>query len=216
MITLNTEKRALNEDLSKLRAEGFLPAVVYGKKTESTTIKVSQKEFIKVLNKAGESEVVKLKGDSLDIDVLIHDVSKDPVKGTPIHVDFFAFEKGKKIEVSVHLEFEGVSPAVKDLSGNLVKVLHEIKVKSAPESIPHSILVDISKLVTFEDKILAKDLVLPSGVELLEDAEEVIALVDAPRAEEVEEPSAPVDLSSIEVVKKGKKEEEGEATEESK
>jgi large subunit ribosomal protein L25 len=70
MITLNTEKRALNEDLSKLRAEGFLPAVVYGKKTESTTIKVSQKEFIKVLNKAGESEVVKLKGDGLDIELI--------------------------------------------------------------------------------------------------------------------------------------------------
>ena len=82
---------------------------------------------------------------------------------------------------------------------------------------PHNIQVDISNLKTFEDQILAKDLVLPRGVELKENPEGVVALVSAPR-EEKEEEVAPVDLSQIEVEKKGKDEEEtetGKTTEES-
>lgn len=206
MITLNIEKRDKSVDLDKLRKEGKMPAVFYGKKTESTPISVSQKDFIKVWKEAGESGVVSLKGDKA-VDVLIHEVSMDPVKDVPLHVDFYVFEKGKKLEVDIPLEFIGVSPAVKDLGGNLVKVLHEIKISADPQNLPHSISVDISKLATFEDQILASDLVLPKGVDLAELPHEVVASVEEPRGEEPAE-STPVDLSAIEVEKKGKKEEE--------
>lgn len=206
MITLNIEKRDKSEDLAKLRKEGKMPAVFYGKKTESTPISVVQKDFIKVWKTAGESDVVTLKGDK-NVDVLIHDVDFDPVTDTPLHVDFYVFEKGKKLEVDIPLEFVGISPAVKDLGGNLVKVLHELKISAEPQNLPHSISVDISKLATFDDQILASDIVLPAGVDLVELPTEVVASVSEPKAEEPVE-SAPVDLSSVEVEKKGKKEEE--------
>ena len=90
MITLNIEKRDKSEDLAKLRKEGKMPAVFYGKKTESTPISVVQKDFIKVWKTAGESDVVTLKGDK-NVDVLIHDVDFDPVTDTPLHVDFYVF-----------------------------------------------------------------------------------------------------------------------------
>ena len=206
MITLNIEKRDKSVDLDKLRKEGKMPAVFYGKKTESTPISVVQKDFIKVWKTAGESDVVTLKGDK-NVDVLIHDVDFDPVTDTPLHVDFYVFEKGKKLEVDIPLEFVGISPAVKDLGGNLVKVLHELKISAEPQNLPHSISVDISKLATFDDQILASDIVLPAGVDLVELPTEVVASVSEPKAEEPVE-SAPVDLSSVEVEKKGKKEEE--------
>jgi hypothetical protein len=82
---------------------------------------------------------------------------------------------------------------------------------SDPTSIPHEIKVDISTLADFDSVILAKDLKLPSGVELAEKEDEVVAAVG--RAKEEVEETAPVDLSSIEVEKKGKKEEEGEPAE---
>lgn len=207
MFNLDYKIRNLADSVSDLRKKGLVPAVFYGKKQASTPVYVSMVDFMKVFDKAGESSVVSLKGDVGSFDTLIHDVSYDPIKGFPVHIDFYVFEKGKKVEVSVPLSFSGVSSAVKDLGGNLIKVLHSLEVKSSPESIPHEFMVDISSLKTFDDKILAKDVKLPSSVELVTNPEEVILAVEGPKADEPEE-SAPVDLSSIEVVKKGKKEEE--------
>jgi large subunit ribosomal protein L25 len=86
--------------------------------------------------------------------------------------------------------------------------MRELKIEAMPKDLPHEIKVDISALATFESQILAKDIALPSGVALVESPDEVVALVSEAK-EEVEEVAAPVDLSTIEVEKKGKKEEEG-------
>lgn len=203
MITLATQDRKVGQDMEV----GSMPAVFYGKKTASTPITLIQKDFIKVWKTAGESSVVTLKGSTGSLDVLIHDVDIDPVSDMPRHADFYVFEKGKKIEVSVPLDFVGIAPAVKDLGGSLVKTLYELKISASAEHLPHDIKVDISTLTTFDSQILASDIKLPSGVTLEENPAEVVASASAPKEEEVE--TAPIDLSAIEVEKKGKKEEEG-------
>jgi len=203
MITLATQDRKVGQSIEV----GSMPAVFYGKKTASTPITLVQKDFIKVWKTAGESSVVTLKGSTGSVDALIHDVDVDPVSDMPRHVDFYVFEKGKKLEVSIPLDFVGVAPAIKDLGGSLVKTLYELKISAAAEHLPHSIEVDISSLATFDSQILASDIKLPSGVTLEENPSEVVASASAPKGEEVE--SAPIDLSAIEVEKKGKKDEEG-------
>ncbi len=210
MLTLDIELRDKSQNLENLREEGKMPAVLYGKKTESTPISISKKEFIHAWHVAGESTVVTLKSPKGSFDTLIHEVDLDPVTDVPRHADFYVFEKGKKVDVSVPLEFVGVSPAVKDLGGSFVKSLHELKISADPMHIPHQIEVDISSLVDFNSQILAGDVKLPTGVELKEMPTQVVAAATPPREEKIEE-EAPVDLSTIEVEKKGKKEEEGEA-----
>ncbi len=214
MLTLKAENREKTEKLDALRQVGKIPAVFYGKKEASKPISISQADFLKVWREAGESSVVSLETPEGVKESLIHDVDVDPVTGAPRHADFYVFEKGKKLEVELPLEFVGVSPAVKNLGGTLVKVLHELKIEAQPKDLPHSIEVDISSLATFEDQILAQDIKLPAGVDLIENPEEVVALVSAPR-EETEEESAPIDLSQIEVTTEKKEEagEEGEAKE---
>lgn len=207
MINLDAQLRDKTVSLDTLKKEAKMPAVFYGKKTESTPITLLKKDFLAVWKAAGESGVVTIKTPKGTVDTLIQDVDLDPVTDIPRHVDFYVFEKGKKIEVSVPLEFVGVSPAVKDLGGLLVKALHDLKISADPQHLPHSIDVDISSLVDFSSQILAKAIKLPAGVDLIENPEEVVAAASAPREELVEE-SAPIDLSSIEVEKKGKKEEE--------
>jgi len=215
MITLEYTKREAKEKPGELRKKGFIPAVFYGKKQKSTPVTVAFADFLKVWKHAGESEVVALTSKDktgAPVNSLIHEVAVDALSGKPLHADFYVFEKGQKIEVDIPLEFVGVSPAVKDLSGNLLKVLHEIKVLASPENLPHFLEVDISTLATFEDHILAKDIKLPTGVELKEQEDAVVASVTPPKAEEVEEPTVAPDLSAIEVEKKGKQEEEGAET----
>lgn len=211
-INIKAEKRTKIGKLEALRKEGFMPAVYYGHKKESTPIQIKKSDFLKVWKNAGESTVIKLETPEGEVEALIHDVDTDPITSEPRHADFYVFEKGHKVEVAVPLEFIGISPAVKDLGGVLMKILHEIKVKSEPSNLPHQIEVDISPILELEGQILAKDITMPKGVELMEHPEEVIVTVATPKAEEKEEVVAPVDLSQIEVEKKGKTEEEGEAT----
>jgi large subunit ribosomal protein L25 len=214
MLTLKAEKRDVSAKLDMIRKTGKIPAVFYGKKEASTPISIDKRDFDKVWKEAGESTVVTLETPDGEKESLISDVDIHPLTGEPRHADFYVFEKGHKVTVELPIEFEGVSPAVKEQGGVLVKVLHDLEVEAMPKDLPSHIIIDISVFKNIGDQILAKDLRLPSGVSLTDNSEEVVALVSEPK-EEKEEESAPVDLSSIEVEKKGKEEEPEEgATEE--
>jgi len=208
MLKLTTQERDVKTSAESFRQKGLLPAVYYGPKDKPVAITVPMADFVKVWKEAGESTVVELATPKGALEVLIHDISFDPVRGDVIHADFYVPEKGKKVEVSVPLEFKGVSAAVKDLGGMLLKVMHEIEVEALPKDLPHSIVVDISTLKDLDSQILAEDIKLPAGVELVTEKEEVVAAISV--AEEEKE-TATADLSAIEVEKKGKKEEEGAA-----
>ena len=178
---------------------------------ENTSISVPSVAFEKVLKVAGESSTIVLEiegdGKTQKVDVLIHDVQVDPVKGFPVHIDFLAIDMNKSIQVAVPLEFIGTAQAEKDSLGVLVKVLHEVEIEALPKDLPHAITVDVTSLATLGSQIHVNELIAPTGVTIITGAEEVVALIAAVKAEEVEE--APVDLSAIEVEKKGKKDEEG-------
>jgi large subunit ribosomal protein L25 len=211
MNTLAVEKRvALGKHSKSLKNDGFMPAVVYGPKQEPVSLTVSLREFERVLKSAGESSVVELSGlGGSPMQVLIHEVHVDPVTSVPRHVDFYAIEKGAKVEVAVQLSFIGESPAVK-AGANLVKVLHEVEIEADAAKLPHEIEVDISSLVNVGDQIHVSDLKMPAGVTLQTDLEEVIVLIQAAHEEVEEEAGAAPDMSAIEVEKKGKEEgEEG-------
>jgi len=209
---LAVTKRDIAKKVKALREEGVLPAVVYGRSEESTPISIDRKTFEKLFKTAGESTVITLTGLSGPKQALIHEVSVHPVTGQAIHADFYAIEKGQKVTVSVPLEFDGVSPAVKDLGGILTKVIHEIEMEVDPSELPQAIHIDISKLATLDDQIKVGDLTFPKSATVSLDPDEVVAIISVAK-EEVEE-VAPIDLSAIETsVERGKKEEEGEAAE---
>src|SRR3989344_3110374 len=210
MLVLEIKPRKPKQKPTALGGRGFVPAVFYGRKEKSTSVAVSRKDFIKIWKQAGESSIITLKGAGSDEkQVLIQDVSRDPVTGAPIHVDFYAIEKDKKLRVKIPIEFTGVSVAVKDLGGILIKVLHELEVESLPKDLPRGVTIDISSLVALDSRILAKDISLPKEVTVITNADEVVAAISVAK-EEVVEPAAPIDLSAIEVEKKGKEVKEGE------
>lgn len=208
MLTLKGEERSAKTKLASIRAEGFIPAVYYGHKEKTTPCVFSLKEFKKVWEEAGESTVVVLEMPKGKMNALIHEVQVDPVKGVPTHVDFYILEKGHEVEVAVPIEFVGVSAAIKDLGGVLVKVLHELEIKALPENLPHDFKVDISALENLDSQILAGSIVMPKGVTLVTGKEEVVAAISVAQEEKEEAPA--MDLSAIEVEKKGKQAAEGE------
>lgn len=208
MLTLEVEKRdTKSTTVAELRRRRIVPGVVYGAHQSATPLSIPAVAFDKVLREAGEATIVSLTGLGEALPTLIYEVDLDPITNAPRHVDFYAVTKGEKVEVAIPLEFIGESPAV-EKGANLVKILHELDVEADPMNLPHSITVDISSLVEINDKIHAKDLILPEGVILAVPPEEVVVLVQEIVEEKVEE-AAPVDIASIEVEKKGKEESEG-------
>ena len=210
MLVLNAEKRDAAIRAQKLRKVGKMPAVFYGRKEASTPIALSEREFAKIWKKAGESTVITLKGDFGEHETLINDVDLDPLTGMPRHADFYVVEKGQKVKVKIPLEFVGVSPAVKELGGTLIKVMYDMEVEAAPRDLPQKIEVDISKLVTLTSQVSVSEIKLPAGVVAVAGPEEVVASI-AEFKEEKEEVVAPVDVANIELSeKKGKEPKEGE------
>jgi large subunit ribosomal protein L25 len=211
MLSLDIKKRDMKVGADNVRKSGSIPAVFYGPKETSTPIVVDTIQFKKTWKKAGSSSVIILKDEAgNEHESLIHDVDIHPLTDEPRHADFYVIEKGKKVKVAVPLVFEGVSPAVKDLAGILVKVRRDIDIEAAPRDLPQNIVVDISKLALLTDVILAKDLPISAGVEIKIGGDEVVASI-AVAKEEVEEAPTPIDVSAIEVEAKGKEAKEGEA-----
>jgi large subunit ribosomal protein L25 len=192
MIVLNAKiRKDFGEKIKKLRKKGILPAILYGPKIKSLPLEIDLKSFEKIFKEVGETEFITLKieGKKRNYHVLIKEIQRDPLTQDPIHVDFYQPQLKKKISTIVPLSFVGESFAVKELRGTLVKNFSEVEIRSFPKDIPKEIEVDISKLKTFEDKILVEDLKLPKGVEILRDKKDIVAFVSPPeKIEEVKKP----------------------------
>lgn len=201
----------VGKGVRRLRNAGKIPAVVYGAGEKGIVLQVAGRDFEKIFREAGESSVVELEIGEERKNVLIHDVARDPVSNTPLHVDFLQVRMDRPIRASIPLVFEGESPAVKNLGGILVKVMHELEVEALPRNLPHEIAVDISKLGELEDKFVVSDLVVNPEVKIIAEGEEVVALIESPRTEEeiTAAPEAP-SLEAIEVVGKKSREEKEE------
>lgn len=180
-----TERDGVGRKLRAARAEGRIPAVLYGHKVTPTHVWVNVLDFDRVNKVAGESTIIELAPESgASANVLIQDIQKDPVTGAVIHIDFFQVRMDEEIEKNISLVFEGVAPAVKELGGILLKTLDEIAVRCLPAHLPQHITVDLSSLKTFDDHIAIKDLPLLTGVEILLPVETMVVSVAKPRTEE--------------------------------
>ena len=157
----------------------MLPAVLYGVGIDNLSLKVSEKEFERVYEEAGESSLIDLRVDDKKYQVLIHDIAQDSVRDNFLHVDFYHPSSHKKVIVEVSLIFEGEEKVQKNLGGNLIKEIQAVEVKGLPQDLPKEIKVDITSLRDIGDKILIKDLKIPENIEVLNKPEEVVVVVTA-------------------------------------
>lgn len=214
-LTLNAAPRTtVGRKNYAARLNGQIPAVVYGSDIKPQSIAIESSEFTRALRSAGESTIIDLavKGQE-PLKVLIQEVQRDPVRSDVTHVDFRQVNMSKPIEAKIQLNFVGSAMAVSALGGTFIKSLEEIEVKCLPGKLVHFIDVDISGLKTFEDAIHVKDIVVPEGMEVLSDLDYTVATVEAPRSEAelaALNEAVEIDVTKIEVEKKGKEEVAGE------
>ena len=180
-ILLTSENREKKEKLS----HDFVPAVLYGHGVASTSLKVSRAALEKVINSAGESNLIALKHDGATVKVLIKEVQRSGLNGSVLHVDFFQVDMASKIHTEIPLHFVGESKAVKEMSGSLIKDIDFLEVECLPNDLVDHIDVDISTLKNYHDEISTYDIILPRGMKMLIEEKRIIVSVIPPRVQEV-------------------------------
>jgi large subunit ribosomal protein L25 len=177
-------RQVTGKQVSLLRAEGMVPAVIYGTGIENKNVVVEMRAFDKLFAGAGESTLVDLSVDGgASTKVLIQDVQYDPLRSTPIHVDFRQIRMDQALEVDVTLKFVGEAPAVKAIGAIIVKSMDKVMVRCLPKDLVHEIEVDITGLAAIGDQIKVKDIKLPAGIEVKEDPEGVVVIANEPISE---------------------------------
>ncbi|MFW5809486.1 MAG: 50S ribosomal protein L25/general stress protein Ctc [Halanaerobium sp.] len=199
----------------KIRRNGLIPGVVYGRGNEPRSIKIDPLDIEKLLQSNAIFDLTFVGEDGEESTVIIKDYQKDVIKQDLLHVDFQFISMDEKITVSVPMHLEGEAVGVRD-GGVLQQLLREIEIDTLPAEIPEEITIDISELEVGESLSVA-DLDLPEGIDLVTDSDEVIVTVVTPTelAEEDEETEEEEEFLEPEVIgeedeEEGEEEEEGE------
>mgnify|MGYP000394787607 CR=1 FL=1 len=181
-VVLNALERS--EKAKKARRQGYIPGVVYGRDIESESIKLDQREFRRALQGRPITSRIKLKlGDEIK-NCIIKEIQKDPINGQILHVDFQTIRSDQVIRLKVPVVFEG-----KEKLGSRQELLHEfineVEIMGKAADLPEFISIDVGDR-RLGDKITVSD-INATNFKVMEEPDEVIAVVTAARIEAAEE-----------------------------
>lgn len=180
------KRKILGKQIKKLRREGILPGNIFGKNIKSTSVQVLLKDFAPVYKEAGSTGLVDLELDGKIIPVLIQDLQTD-YKNNVLHANFYQVNLKEKVKSAMPLEIVGEPKAVTEKIGLLMNILSEIEVEALPEDLPEHIEVNVEHLAAVNDQITVADLKVPTGVEVLTDATQVVSKIDELISKEAQE-----------------------------
>jgi len=198
-----------------LRAQGRIPAIIYGHGRDPQPLAIDTRELEKLLSKiSAESTVIDLSMDGKMARTLIREIQRHPFKRQILHVDFQELVAGEKVTVRIPIVLSGIPEGVRVDGGILDQVMRELEIEVDPSNIPNHVEVDVNPL-RIGDSVHVRDIALPEGVELVGEADSTVCVVSAPRA--VVETVAATEEAEVaaepEVIGKAKKDEEEEEAE---
>ncbi len=214
-IELVAEPRSVTgKHVKVLRREGLMPLVVYGPKSENVNLQAVEYDARRAIAQAG-GQLIALRVEGVDEtkSVLARELQRDVITGRLLHADLYEVDVTERIQVDVLLTMVGEPRLVATGEAMLLTVLNSVHIECLPTDIMQSIEVDVSGLEAISDAIHVRDLVVPPGVEVLTDGDEMIVRMEALFEEEEEEEEVGFELpeaAEVEVIQRGRAEEEEE------
>lgn len=177
VLQAETGRRAGSSDARRLRAEGKIPAVVYGHGMDPLPVSVDRRELRQALSgAAGMNTILDLTVDGTVYPSLIKDIQRHPVKRSVQHVDFIQVNLNEEIVVSIPIHLEGEAKDVSANGGLVDLAMQELQVRTTPRNIPDGVTIDVSEM-TMDTVIRVEDIPLPSGVAAEADADAPVVTV---------------------------------------
>ncbi len=164
--------------LRKLRNQGNVPAVVYGRDLPNKTVAINELDFLKTIKEAGKNGIISLTTEAESYEVITHDIQRDKLKGDLIHVDFYKVDMKSEMDANVPVHLVGEALGVKD-GGIIQQTLYEISVRSLPAEIPEAIEIDISQMM-IGDSLQVRDIKVSGNYQINNEPEEGIMSILAP------------------------------------
>ena len=185
-IVVKSEKRqGLGSNAARrLRAQGFVPAVLYGESLGATSLPRSKKDIVQILRlESGENTIFKVAVEGDAYDAMIKELQVDPASDELLHVDLIRISMDKPIRVTIPVVHRGEPIGVKTEGGFIDFVTREVEVECLPRDIPESLGIDISELhVNQSFKI--ESMAVPAGGRIISEPATVLVLVSLPHKEE--------------------------------
>jgi large subunit ribosomal protein L25 len=207
-LELVAEKRTMvGKQVKKLRREGWVPAIMYGHDSEPIPLQLEERALALAIEQARGVQLIgiKIKGENQSELAILREVQRDPIQRSLLHVDFQRVKMTERIRAEVPLELVGESPIIESKAGILLHGISSIEVECLPKDLVGVIEVDISGLTALDQAIYVRDLVAPTGVEILTDPDEMIVRVAPLEEEEIEE-EAP-EVMEVEIIRESKRKE---------
>lgn len=170
----------------KLRQDGKIPGVVYGKDMETVQITLDAHDAMHLFQSISvENTIVDLQveGHEEALPTLVREIQMHPFRNDIIHIDFLRIQAGVAVDVDVPVNLDGIPAGVRTGGGTLEQIIHELPVRCIPSKIPQEFVVDVTGL-EIGDTLHVSDIELGEGVELTISAEQTLCSVAAPRVEE--------------------------------
>ncbi len=201
-------RTVIGKQVNALRRQGVIPIALYGGHIAPSVLQADERTLRVVLSKAGHNRLIYLNlGDGAPHVVVAREIQREPISGRLLHVDLQEISLTEKMTVDVPIVLRGTSPAVTRGEGLLIHGLEQVTLRVLPTDLIPEIDVDVSGLDAVNDTLHVSDLKLGDKFEILTPADEMLAKV-IPVKEEVIIEEAPVVAAEVEVIGKGKKEEE--------
>jgi large subunit ribosomal protein L25 len=189
-VPLEASSRSLRgKNAKQLRADGWIPAVVYGPDIQTQSLQIAERALYGALQQAGSTTLIELQVgvNAKPQVVLAREIQRDPLSNRLIHVDFYGLRLTERVKTMPRIELAGESPLVKSGEAVLIQAMNEVEVECLPTDLVNFIEVDISGLESLDDSILVKDLQVAEGMAVLADPNDVVVNLVPPRKAEEEE-----------------------------
>jgi len=166
----------------RLRAEGHIPGVLYGRGMSPVSVTVERRDLRLALSgPAGSNTVLALEVDGKSYPAVVKEMQRHPVKRTVSHIDFLQVNMNEEITVSVPLRLEGESKAVAATGGLIDPAVDTIEVLTTPNNMPNEFVIDITDMQP-HDVIRLADVPMPDGVTAIGDPDMPVVTVLTNRA----------------------------------
>ncbi|PPK48262.1 50S ribosomal protein L25 [Clostridium algidicarnis] len=174
-----------SSNAKKIRREGFIPGIIYGQDFEAKSVQFDFLELNKLLKDNTKTSRFKVNIGNSSTRCIVKEIQRDSATGKLIHIDMQSISENEEIKIKVPITFTG-KRMIESKNLMIENYLTELELSGKMKYMPEGIEIDVEDK-ELGDKIIVSDIIIDSNLEVLDDKDEVVALISSAKQQEIDE-----------------------------